>query len=157
MLWLWNYKYFGWQCIKQDLTAVMRWPFLSSLASTMCLTVDSLFWWYAQFLHNTQYQFVLALHTMHERPLARGPKQVLSTSLNRYVGLPSQLLKLLTMSHLKVLVSELNLCNTSLLGECHVSLVMLCTISMSMLKFGNVATAKAWRLFIYFNFFSIIT
>ena len=89
MKWQTNYKKFGWQSIKQDLTAVIRWPCLSLFASTIYLMSDSVLWWQAQFLHDMQYQCVLFLHTMHT-PLPHGPFDDLSASLTLKTGFPLQ-------------------------------------------------------------------
>ena len=125
--------------MKQDLTAVIRWPFLFLFASTTYLIASSLLLWHAQFLHSIQYQLVRFLHTI-QWPLARNPWWLLSTSLTLNTGLPSQYLNLFVTSWLNSLVFDFNVLRTSLFGERQVSLAIELVHSESKPKFG----AEMW-------------
>ena len=109
--------------MKQDLTTVIRWPFLFLFASTTYLIASSLLLWHAQFLHSMQYQLVRFLHTI-QWPLARNPWWLLSTSLTLNTGLPSQYLNLFATSWLNSLAFDFNVLRTSLFGEWQVSLAI---------------------------------
>lgn len=138
MKWQANYKKFGWQSIKQDLTAVIRLPSLASCTSTMYLISDSVLWWHAQFLHKTQYQCVNLLHAMHV-PLPPGPFNDLSMSLTLKTGFPGQCLNLFTISWF-IFESFFRRCKWLCLGEWQVCLVIHCTSWLSIPKFGKLAS-----------------